>query len=167
MKGNAMTEETKPRGIDTLRDAVKALNACSETFLDPFTPEQLLAICKVWKECEWDFYPDEWEPRQIREAIRGIVPRWNVPLNGDYKAIYDGVEVLPKGTRVRIADGYQWNVPMACLNGAVGTVLFNYRDPGCAGLLFCGPILVRWIDGTKIRQREFFFEDLEVVEDEP
>lgn len=156
----------KMSGPELLRMSANIIAHTNPLFANGYTAEQLLTLCRAKLASEWDFTPDQWQPRQVREALRGIVPRWRDDPEKGYVPLYDGVEVLPKGTRVRVADGYQWNLPMACLNGAVGTVLFSYKDQGCADLLFCGPIAVRWIDGTKIRQREFFFEDLEVVEDE-
>jgi hypothetical protein len=68
-------------GIDELRMCVDALNGCREDFLaavrDPFSAEDLLKIWRAWRASEWDFYPDQWTPRQVREALRGIAPRWD------------------------------------------------------------------------------------------
>lgn len=69
---------SEPTGIERLRAAVAAFNNCNETFLDPFTPEQLLRLHDAWKRATHDFYPDQWSARQVREAIgpRCIAPTW-------------------------------------------------------------------------------------------
>ncbi len=65
-------------GIEQLRDAVNALNACRESFLDPFSPDELLAIHRAWLASEWGFRPDEWTHAQVRAAIEhGESPRWD------------------------------------------------------------------------------------------
>ena len=72
-------------GADLLRLIVKNLDDCRESFLDRFTAIQLVKIGLVHLACGWDILPDQWEERQIREALRGKVPRWD----SDYKPIYD------------------------------------------------------------------------------
>ena len=64
-------------GMEELRASVHGLNYCKETFLNRFTAEELLVICRMWAQAEWDFFPDEWEERQVQEALQGIVPRWD------------------------------------------------------------------------------------------
>ncbi len=67
----------KETGIEHLRAVVAAFNNCRESFLDPFTPEQLLKLHDAWTATAWDFRPDQWSERQVREALRGVVPQWN------------------------------------------------------------------------------------------
>ena len=65
-------------GIEQLRRAVAALNVCRESFLDLFTPAELLAIHHAWIASEWDFRPDEWTHAQVRAALgHGESPRWD------------------------------------------------------------------------------------------
>jgi hypothetical protein len=63
-------------GIEQLRKLVGIFNRCNESFLDPFTPEQLLKLYAAHVASEWDFYPDQWAARQVREALRGVTPKW-------------------------------------------------------------------------------------------
>lgn len=65
------------QGIEELRTLVKAYDYQSEGFNLAYSTEELLAIFRAHRACEWDFYPDQWEPRQVDDAINGaIVPRW-------------------------------------------------------------------------------------------
>jgi hypothetical protein len=82
-------------GIEELRACVEALNNCREDFLNPerdtMSAEQLLKIWRMWQESgkTWDIWPDQWTKRQVKEALRGVVPRWNAqgkPVYGDVEA---------------------------------------------------------------------------------
>lgn len=64
-------------GIAQLRAAVVALGHVRESFLQRFSAAELLKINAAWLASEWDFYPDAWTERQIREALRGVAPRWD------------------------------------------------------------------------------------------
>lgn len=64
-------------GAQELRAAVKAFDYCNESFLDQFTSEELIKIYRVLQKCEWDFLPDTWTKRQVKEALQGKVPRWD------------------------------------------------------------------------------------------
>jgi hypothetical protein len=65
-------------GIETLRHAVKVLNDCNETFNQRYTATELLELVRIAGLSKWDFYPDQWSARQIREALDfGTVPDWN------------------------------------------------------------------------------------------
>jgi hypothetical protein len=65
-------------GIEELRHLVEIFNACNETFNDPFTAEELIRLYRVHLASGWDFYPDQWDERQVRDAIdHGIAPRWD------------------------------------------------------------------------------------------
>jgi hypothetical protein len=64
-------------GIDQLRFAVRLFDNCNETFNQQFTAEELLTLWRMYRECGWDIPPDDWAPRQIREALeKNIVPQF-------------------------------------------------------------------------------------------
>lgn len=71
-----MSDKQKLEGIELLRCAVRAFGDCREDFLHGWSAGELIAIYEVWRECEWDIYPDEWSERQVKEAIAGRVPQW-------------------------------------------------------------------------------------------
>jgi hypothetical protein len=81
-------------GIDLLRLIVGNLDRCREDFMHPapprkpFTPEQLIQIGRMRLLSEWDIYPDEWTPRQVKEALAGKPPRWKDTKNGE-RPVYD------------------------------------------------------------------------------
>lgn len=77
-----MAEKTD--SIDVLRDAVTAFGWCNETFNQRFRVEDLLIIRRCWLAAEWDFFPDQWTQRQVKEALKGIVPRWTTDEKPDY-----------------------------------------------------------------------------------
>jgi len=57
--------------------AMQLFDRCREGFNQRFTILQLLMLAKACKASEWDFWPDQWDERQIEEAIRyGRVPTW-------------------------------------------------------------------------------------------
>lgn len=62
------------------------LDHCREDFLDKFTTDQLVQIARMHVASEWDFYPDVWTERQIKEALRGKPPNWG---GSDKKPVYD------------------------------------------------------------------------------
>ncbi len=71
-------------GVEELRLIVRNLNNCRESFLDPFTIEQLLALHRAWMSADWDFPPDQWQPEQVAQALRGITPRWDEDERPEY-----------------------------------------------------------------------------------
>lgn len=79
-------------GIDLLRLVVQNLDRCREDFVHPapprkpFTPEQLIQIGRMHLLSEWDFYPDQWTARQVKEALAGKPPSWNRETE---KPVYD------------------------------------------------------------------------------
>lgn len=65
-------------GISDLRRAVNLFNNCREDFNQQFDdPADLLKLWHAFSICGWDITPDQWEPRQIYEALKGIAPRWD------------------------------------------------------------------------------------------
>lgn len=73
--------------MDMLRDMVSAFDRCDESFLDDKTIPQLINIYNCWMRCGWDIFPDNWEPKQVREAMRGICPNW-IETRTELKAVY-------------------------------------------------------------------------------
>lgn len=69
-----MRADANDSGIEKLRRLVGIFDSCSEDFLDRFTREQLLKIYDAHMQCAWDLYPDQWSDRQVKEALRGVVP---------------------------------------------------------------------------------------------
>lgn len=67
----------KRSGADQLRVIVQNMDATRESFNDEYTAAQLVTIYSMQLESEWDFYPDQWTARQVREALAGKPPRWN------------------------------------------------------------------------------------------
>lgn len=72
-------------GIETIRQAVTLFNDCSETFNQQFTATELLQLAAAHQASDFDFYPDQWTERQIKEALRGIVPQWDDNEQPSYK----------------------------------------------------------------------------------
>lgn len=82
------TELDAMTGAEFLRLLVQNLNACNETFLDPFTAEQLIQIGRMHLTSPWDFSPDQWTNRQVREALKGIAPHWTEGERPYYGPVY-------------------------------------------------------------------------------
>lgn len=75
-------------GIAALRNAVRYFDWQNESCNQRFSAEELLRIVEAAKNLEHDFFPDEWEPRQLEEAARyGATPRWEEGPRG-YVAVY-------------------------------------------------------------------------------
>jgi hypothetical protein len=70
-------------GIQKIRDLQASFNNCNESFLDPgneleaFTIDDLVMLRRMWLASAYDFFPDQWAPRQVAEALQGKVPRWD------------------------------------------------------------------------------------------
>lgn len=63
--------------IEHLRLMVQNFNSVNETFNTRFSMLELLAIHRAWMLSEWDIFPDNWTPRQIKEALKGLPPQWD------------------------------------------------------------------------------------------
>jgi len=63
--------------IDMLRQIVHAFDQCREASIASFTVPELINIYHCWVRCGWDYYPDEWTDKQIKEAKQGICHDWN------------------------------------------------------------------------------------------
>lgn len=66
-----------PSQIEFLRHLVADFDSCREDSIDSFSIAELVNIYRCWLQCGWDYYPDNWTLRQIKEATRGICPDWN------------------------------------------------------------------------------------------
>jgi hypothetical protein len=64
--------------IEKMRKMVKGFSNCNETFLQRYIFLELTKLYRMWLSSEHDFPPDTWTERQVREALRGIVPMWDV-----------------------------------------------------------------------------------------
>jgi len=72
------TKKTPERtGPEELRLIVSNMNYNNEGFNEHYTAEQLIQIYRMQIASGWDFWPDEWTTRQVKEALAGIVPQWN------------------------------------------------------------------------------------------
>ena len=69
--------KTTQTAIEILRDMVAGFDRCDESFNDRFTLPELVRIWDAWAQCGFDYYPDQWSDRQVREALRGIAPNWD------------------------------------------------------------------------------------------
>jgi len=79
--------------IDMLRYAVRLFDTCREGFNQRHSAEDLLKIASAMNRSEWEIYPDEWEERQVREAIDlGIAPDWKEDNVRGFIAAYKDIE---------------------------------------------------------------------------
>jgi len=75
-----MTSEDlkKMSSAERMRLVVRNMDRCREDFLDRFTERQIMRIFLLHLLSAFDFYPDQWEERQIQEALGpGLVPCWS------------------------------------------------------------------------------------------
>jgi hypothetical protein len=71
-------------GADEMRLIVRNMNRTRESFNARYTSEQLIQIFRMHLACGWDIDPDEWTPRQVREALAGTVPTWDIRQRATY-----------------------------------------------------------------------------------
>lgn len=81
-----LAEYEKLSDIEKMRRAVNAFSYCNETFLSRYNILELMLLHLTMVNCEWDFLPDQWTDRQVREALKGIVPCWDHNEMPVYKA---------------------------------------------------------------------------------
>lgn len=60
-----------------MRAMVRLFNNCREGFNEQFGMRQLEKLYDAYKACGWDIAPDRWTARQVREALRGVLPQWD------------------------------------------------------------------------------------------
>jgi hypothetical protein len=75
-------------GVEELRLIVGNLNCCREEFIDKFTAQELVSLGLAHLRGEWDFFIDQWDPRQIQEALKGIPPCWTEKEEPYYGTIF-------------------------------------------------------------------------------
>ena len=63
--------------IDRLRALVRRWGSVNETMCQRFTLRELCDLDRMWMLSGWDFYPDQWTERQVREALKGRPPQWD------------------------------------------------------------------------------------------
>lgn len=63
-------------GIDELRRAVRILDSCNEGVNQCFSAVELLKLVEMQLRSGWDFYIDQWDGRQLKEALAGTPPNW-------------------------------------------------------------------------------------------
>lgn len=63
--------------MQKLRRYVNLFDNCNEDFNSRFTIPELIKIAEMHATCGWDFYPDQWTDRQVKEALQGILPQWD------------------------------------------------------------------------------------------
>ncbi len=79
-------------GVEELRDAVRLFDMIREDFARPAegparTAEELLLIYRAHMASGWTYTPEQWTPRQVREALSGYPPKWD-DSSGVPKPIY-------------------------------------------------------------------------------
>lgn len=89
------SEYNKLFDIEKMRMAVNAFSYCNETFLQRYRIADLMKIRLAWVKSEWDFFPDQWTERQVREALRGKAPMWD----DNEQPIYTKPNKLVKGSK--------------------------------------------------------------------
>lgn len=68
----------KPRtGVELLRLTVRLCDNGNESFNMRFSADELIRLASAWESCEFDIPPHRWEARQVAEALRGTVPKFN------------------------------------------------------------------------------------------
>jgi hypothetical protein len=82
-----------------LRLLVRNFGDCNETFLDRFTVPELVRLHRAMLASGWDFLPDRWTARQVKEALRGIVPTWG----DDKQPTYEPSALRSMGTTKALA----------------------------------------------------------------
>ena len=67
----------KLEGVEVLRRAVRVLDSCRESFNMRYSAEDLLKIVRACWLSDWDVYPDDWTPQQIKAALEnGTSPKF-------------------------------------------------------------------------------------------
>lgn len=77
-------------GCDELRQIVKLMDMNSESFNQQYTAEELVRIFQMCMISDWDFLPDQWEEKQVLEALNGYIPQWD----NNEEPIYNGPRLM-------------------------------------------------------------------------
>lgn len=66
------------QGVELIRHAATLADLQREAFNDRFTAHGLLRLAAIHAQCGWDFLPEAWTARQLREALmHDMVPQWD------------------------------------------------------------------------------------------
>jgi len=84
-----MAEPAPLSGIEELRRAVKLFDKCNETWNRFYTTAQLLQLAAKHRESGTEIPPHRWTPRQCREALRGLVPKFDDAGNPIYSTPHE------------------------------------------------------------------------------
>jgi len=77
-------------GVGLVRAVAKMTVSVAENFWEGLSSAEVLAIGRAHIAAEWSFLPDSWSSRQVAEALRGVVPRWD----DDEEPIYADGELI-------------------------------------------------------------------------
>jgi hypothetical protein len=78
-------------GADEMRLIVRNMNRARESFNSEYTSEELLQLYRMQWASGWDISPDQWTPRQVREALAGRAPQWDENEQPRYAPSGDGL----------------------------------------------------------------------------
>ncbi len=92
--------DTKP-AIEHLRLLVRNFDGMNETFNQRFTITQLIALHRAWMLSDWDICPDEWEERQVWEALKGRPPTFD----HNERPTYDREEIADERSHSDVYSG--------------------------------------------------------------
>lgn len=76
-RGKLIVDGVALTGAEEMRLCISNANITSESFNDRYTAAQLLQINRMLILSEWEIYPDKWSTRQVREALKGMPPRFD------------------------------------------------------------------------------------------
>jgi len=76
---------------EELRLLISNVDYCREGFFDRLTVVELVQLHRMLQASGWDMPMDTWTPRQVREALRGIPPKWD----DDEKPVYAARAATP------------------------------------------------------------------------
>ncbi len=75
---NAVREFDALHAIEQMRRVVDWCDDQNETFVCSFTLPQLLLLKRMSLLSAWDYYADQWSREQVRMALRGVVPQFDM-----------------------------------------------------------------------------------------
>lgn len=107
-----MTIERTP--AEMLRIIVRNMDYTNEDFNERWSIEQLILIFRMHLKCGRDFFPHSWTERQVQEALRGIVPRWNDAEDPVFECEEGGTCVAHEDNEDRDRDPYDPYVCCKC-----------------------------------------------------
>lgn len=75
--------------IDALRGAVNLFDHCNESFNLKYTADELLKIYFMHCFADDDYFPDQWTEKQVKQALKGHIPKWDQDDNPIYNPSLD------------------------------------------------------------------------------